>query len=254
MKAVRALFRIWLGMLISRLIYDYKPFNRRKMIRFYSDFLEPGDLFFDVGAHTGNRTATWLSMGAVVVAVEPQPAFIRLLEKKFTGNPSFSLVKKALGNVPGKATLFISRMNPAISTISEEWKSVMADYDPSLTWEDKAETDVSTLDDLIRHYGRPVFCKIDVEGYESEVLKGLTVPLKAFSFEFFPTTPHRTIQCIRISDELGNYRYNWSLTESFRMKSINWLTADEMIRVVEEYAGRKSGDIYARLHQETGRS
>lgn len=217
------------------------------MIRFYSLFVASGDLCFDIGAHTGNRTGTWLSMGAKVVAVEPQPAFIHLLEKKYSSYPGFTLEKKAAGQIPGKATLYISRMNPAISTLSPDWKSVMVDYDSSLSWEDHMEVDVFTLDDMIQFYGRPVFCKIDVEGYEEAVLSGLTFPLKALSFEFFPSTLHRTVSCIEIMEKLGNYRYNWSLTETFRMNAAVWLTAHEMIHVMQDYAGRKSGDIYARL-------
>ncbi len=77
----------------SRLIYDYKPFNRKRMVRFYSEFIKPGDLCFDIGAHTGNRTGTWLSMGAKVVSAEPQPAFIRLLKKKYAHNPRFHFGK-----------------------------------------------------------------------------------------------------------------------------------------------------------------
>jgi FkbM family methyltransferase len=231
----------------SRLIYDYKPFNRKKMIRFYRNFLGQGDLCFDIGAHTGNRTATWLRLGARVVAVEPQPAYIRLLEKKFSKCPEFSLEKKAVGRIPGKAILYISRMNPAISTLSDEWKTVLVDFDPSVAWEDKVETEVISLDEMVTRYGLPVFCKIDVEGYEEEVLEGLSLPLPALSFEFFPTTLYRTVQCIQILEKLGNYRYNWALTESFRLKSSSWVEADEIVSAMESYAGRKSGDIYARM-------
>jgi FkbM family methyltransferase len=231
----------------SRLIYDYKPFNRKRMVRFYSEFIKPGDLCFDIGAHTGNRTGTWLSMGAKVVSAEPQPAFIRLLQKKYAHNPRFLLESKAIGSNTGKATLHISRMNPAISTLSDEWKKIMTDFEPALAWEDYADVEVETLNELIARYGSPVFCKIDVEGFEMEVLSGLSVPLTALSFELFPTTPKRTIACIKKIEKLGNYGYNWSLTESFRMNSPHWLNESEMINAINEYSGCKSGDIYARL-------
>jgi FkbM family methyltransferase len=239
--------RRWIGRIKSRLIYDFKPYNRSKMVRFYGTFIRQGDLCFDIGAHTGNRTAAWLSMGARVVAVEPQPAFIRLLKKRFSANPRFSIEKSALGRNPGNAMLFISRMNPAISTLSPEWKKVMTDYDPSVRWEDQIETEVHTLDEMILRHGKPVFCKIDVEGYEGEVLAGLSAALPSLSFEFFPTTPDRAVHCIDILEKLGKYSYNWSLTESFRMNAQSWLTASDMILNLKAYTGNKSGDIYARL-------
>jgi FkbM family methyltransferase len=231
----------------SRLIYDFKPFNRKRMVRFYSLFIRSGDLCFDIGAHTGNRTGTWLSMGANVVSAEPQPAFIRLLMKKFGNNPRFHLENSAIGSIPGKAILHISRMNPAISTLSDQWKKIMTDFEPELAWEDAADVEVQTLDNLLARYGIPVFCKIDVEGYEPEVLSGLSVPLPALSFELFPTTPGRTIDCINKMENLGRYEYNWSLTESFRMNSPSWMSAPLMIKTIKAYNGRKSGDIYARL-------
>jgi FkbM family methyltransferase len=236
-----------LGMFRSRVIYDFKPFNRKKMVRFYSLFIRSGDLCFDIGAHTGNRTGTWLSMGAKVVSAEPHPAFIRLLKKKFANNPRFHLESMAIGSIPGKARLHISRMNPAVSTLSDQWKKIMTDFEPALAWEDVADVEVQTLDNLLASYGIPVFCKIDVEGYEPEVLKGLSVPLPALSFELFPTTPERTIECIMKIENLGAYEYNWSLTESFRMNSASWLNASMMIQTIKAYNGRKSGDIYARL-------
>ena len=248
----KAVTEVWsvrrsLGMFKSRLIYDYKPFNRKRMMRFYSEFIKPGNLCFDIGAHTGNRTATWLSMGAIVVAAEPQPAVIRLLKKKFAHNPSFTLETAARGHKPGKARLYISRMNPAISTLSGKWQKIMAEFEPEVAWEDYADVEVQTMDDLIARYGNPVFCKIDVEGFELEVLSGLSVPLPALSFELFPTTPLRTIDCIEKLEQSGNYEFNWSLTESFRFNSLSWLNASEMIRTIKEYSGRKSGDVYARL-------
>jgi hypothetical protein len=138
-------------------------------------------------------------------------------------------------------------MNPAISTLSDQWKEIMTDFEPDLAWEDYTEVEVQTLDTMLVRYGNPSFCKIDVEGFELEVLSGLSVPLPALSFELFPTTPSRTIACIKKIETLVNYEYNWSLRESFRLNSQSWLNASSMINTIKKYSGRKSGDIYARL-------
>jgi len=247
MRLEIAYIRSKIGLFRSRLIYDYKPFNRKKMIRFYSNFIKPGDLCFDIGAHTGNRTGAWLSIGGYVVAVEPQPACIDLLEKKFSKDDRFFLLKNAVGKVPGKAILYISTLNPTVSTLSKEWIDVLRNFESSSLWDENVEIDMIMLDTIIEIFGCPEFCKIDVEGYEVEALEGLSVPIKALSFEFFPTTPWQTEKCIGRLEALGTYSYNWSLTESFRLKETNWLPADEMLRTIQGYAGRKSGDVYARL-------
>src|SRR5689334_4646326 len=41
-------------------------------LRFYRQFVGPGDLVFDVGANVGHVTKVFLRAGARVVAIEPQ--------------------------------------------------------------------------------------------------------------------------------------------------------------------------------------
>ena len=50
------------------------------MDRLYGGFVRRGDLVFDVGAHVGDRVASFRRLGARVVAVEPQPAMVKVLE------------------------------------------------------------------------------------------------------------------------------------------------------------------------------
>ena len=50
------------------------------MDRLYGSFVRRGDLVFDVGAHVGDRVASFRRLGARVVAVEPQPALVKVLK------------------------------------------------------------------------------------------------------------------------------------------------------------------------------
>ena len=58
-------------------------------------------------------------------------------------------------------------------------------------WADHAVVPVTTLDALIDRYGLPAFCKIDVEGFEEAVVRGLSRPIPSVSFEFTPETSTR---------------------------------------------------------------
>jgi hypothetical protein len=147
--------------------------------------------------------------------------------------------------------MYISRGTPTVTSLSKSWIDTMqkdASFD-GVAWDDLLSVHVTTLDHLIHSYGMPTFCKIDVEGYELEVLRGLTQPIPILSFEYISAAIWLAHDCITRLSELGNYHFNWSKGESHRMSVSTWLTASEMLRVLDNNLhGDGSGDIYARLN------
>jgi FkbM family methyltransferase len=245
-----------LGILKSRFIYDFRPCKRRRMKNFYSAFFQSdirhpaGPLAFDIGAHTGSRTSVWLDLGTRVVAVEPQQLFADFLQRKFGGRDNVTVLRAALARTEGQAELKVASNNPTVSSLSAEWAKLMSSIDGRIRWDNKEPVPVTTLDRLIAQYGKPAFCKIDVEGFEAEVLKGLSRPIASLSFEFFPTTPEQTIACIDRLEQLsraGACRFNWVLGETFRFESEQWLSADQLKTAIAAYRGSRSGDVYALL-------
>lgn len=216
-------------------------------ILFYSQFVSPRSLVFDIGANVGNKTAVFVSLGAAVVAVEPQPRLLSTLQSRFQ---NVVALPKAVGRNPGKARMqFGAELN--LTSLSPDWiKSVRsAGRFRGHDWDQSAEVELTTLDNLVREYGLPDFVKIDVEGYESEVLGGLSQSLKALSFEYTPEHVSDTARCVQHLESLGRVEFNYSPEESMNMGLDRWTNGVSLIRTLEGFAGDLTmyGDVYARF-------
>lgn len=230
-----------------RTYYGNRP-RRVAMDRLYGQFIHPGDLAFDVGAHVGDRVASFRRLGARVVAVEPQPALLRILRLFYGRKRDVVIEAVLLGASIGRADFRINVDNPTISTASTAFVDA-ADGAPGWEgqrWTRTVRMPVTTLDALIARHGVPAFIKIDVEGFEADVLAGLTGPVKALSFEF--TTIQRDIahRCVERCAALGFSTFNAALGETQMLVAETWMSAQEIRRWIDELPhNANSGDIYA---------
>jgi FkbM family methyltransferase len=236
------------GVMRSLGVYYGHRRHAAAMHRLYGQFMQPGDLVFDVGAHVGDRIAAFRRLGARVVAVEPQPALAFTLNLLYGRDRGIAIERKAVGRNAGTARMLINVDNPTVSTASDAFVHATrgaAGWEGQV-WEKSIEVPVTTLDALIAAHGVPAFIKIDVEGFEEEALAGLTRQVKALSFEF--TTIQREVAraCIDRCVALGYSRFNAALGESQQLGE--WRSAGEIARWFDELPhAANSGDIYARL-------
>jgi FkbM family methyltransferase len=215
---------------------------------FYSEFIGPSDLTFDIGANRGNRTRVFANIGRMVVAVEPQDSCMKLLKAEFGRNPKVKLVKKAVGSREGSAEIMVSNAN-TLSSLSPEWVDAVrnsgrfSDY----AWERKERVEVTTLDILIQTFGVPTFIKIDVEGYEFQALSGLSVPIRTVSFEFVPEYLEAAFKCIDRLLSIGRFRFNYSVGESMRMALDEWVSREAILALLSRHADDRTlfADVYA---------
>lgn len=238
------------GILRSLVIY-WRPGRQPALRRLYRPFLPETALVFDIGAHLGDRTRAFSSLGARVVALEPQPALFRWLRRLVGARPGVILRREAVGREAGAATIAISRRTPTVSTLSQDWVKGLAKRNASfadVSWDEALRVPVVTLDQLIAEHGVPDFCKIDVEGFEAEVLTGLSQPIAALSFEFVRGSLGVATKSVRCLQALGSYEFNAIPGEQRRYLFSQWRSGGEMLAWLEAGADElASGDIYARL-------
>ncbi len=221
----------------------------QEMADFYAQFISPGDVCFDVGANLGNRTKVFLHLGARVIAVEPQEGCAQMLQAAFADHPNFVLVPKALGAEEGEATMLISQEH-TLSSLSADWvNSVQASGRFSqYSWDEERVVKVTTIDNLITRFTSPAFIKIDVEGFEEQVVSGLSAAVKVLSLEFIPEYIESMVKAIEHLGSLGDIRLNYAVGESMDMVLEEWKTREEMITLLRSLAMDTSlfGDVYIR--------
>jgi FkbM family methyltransferase len=205
----------------------------------------PGDIVFDVGANQGDKAAWFLAKGARVVCVEPQPAMVEILHRRFDSNPNATIVPKGLGAKPGKLEMSINSNTPVLSTFSENWKTGRF---AGAQWDEKALIEITTLDDIVREFGVPRYTKIDVEGFETQVFLGLSKRIGCVSFEFTGEFVQDATAIMGRLRQLGYVYFNFSVGENDHFALDHWNSSEEVSARLIEYKLADPiawGDVYA---------
>ena len=224
--------------------------------KFYASLIPQGGLCFDIGANHGEYTAAFLSLGARVVAVEPQRDLAEFIARAFSAETSNSILvvrDQAVGSEKGVARLLVaSDPTKSMSTLSTLFVEISrANGD---VWDENASIDVKvvTLDSLIDEFGAPDYVKIDVEGFDLEVLRSLSQPIALLSHEFNtqPGLMEIAEDCIRYIDRLGQYEFNYQ-AEAPGQTSLQfdkWVSAGVMLYALRHDIARTKlfGDVFAR--------
>jgi FkbM family methyltransferase len=168
-------------------------------ISFYSSLIPPGALCFDIGANLGQKTEVLLACGAHVVSVEPNPLCYPTLRHLFGKNKNCYIVPSAVGKTNGSIDLYIHGTD-ATGSVRPEWDKQIYGFDRGAT---AVKTPLTTLDALIELHGKPDFINIDVEGFEVDVLSGLSSSIPLLSFEYHSAEIVRTEECLKILSRLG---------------------------------------------------
>ena len=129
--------------------------------------LKAGDVVYDVGANAGFFTlitARLVGPTGRVIAFDPAPENCESIREQMELNgysPYSSAVQKAVGGSPGRATFSFAASGSPMGHLGGAHKG-----------ERSVEVEVTTLDATAEAHGPPTFIKLDVEGFEGEVLAG----------------------------------------------------------------------------------
>ncbi len=221
-----------------------REFGQRR--EFYRQLVGENDLCFDVGANIGDISSVLLDLGARVVAVDPQPAAMRELKARLAHHKNLTCVEAGLADKPGQLDLYLHDQVGTTSMV-QDWSAGRTTG--------KITVPVTTLDDLITRFGLPKYCKIDVEGFELNVLKGLNRKVDLLSLEYHSDAKNMAVtsQCLDLLERQGAVQINVIPFCNYDFAWPDWAArADFEKRFAAELAGNPDfayGDIFIRSRQ-----
>ena len=226
--------------------------NRPEFIKrknFYAQFLRKGDTYFDIGANYGNRISPIIKLEVgLIIAVEPQEACCIYLKETFKG---ITVLQNGVGAVAETKTFYVSS-DSVLSSFSQDFIDKTGDTRfVGNTWNETKQIEIITLDSIIEKYGTPDFVKVDVEGFEPEVFKGLSKPLKVVSFEYtVPELSDNLFPVIEKLNSLGNCTFNYSIGESMELHLKVWVSFESIKNILEtsSFIATGFGDVYVKYN------
>ncbi|MBL7977840.1 MAG: FkbM family methyltransferase [Bacteroidetes Order II. Incertae sedis bacterium] len=150
---------------------NYEP----KIKAIIKSYLSPSDLVFDIGANIGQYAMSfseWVPKGAVV-ALEPDYKNFAFLQLNAALNHCENVTCLNIGIGREDTSMIFYRDTETGGRAGSFLKEMVGAHYKG----HKMDVAVKSLDSVIQDYGMPNFVKIDVEGFELEVLKGLSFVL-----------------------------------------------------------------------------
>ena len=156
--------KLGLNPFIFKIIYWNQSYEKL-FDNFLCSRINAGDCVYDIGANIGHYTkifSTLVTNNGKVIAFEPSSINVKLLEKNTIGFSNVSILNIGIGAIKSKMNFF--QGNDEIGATSRISNNTLDKNSEIIS--------VETLNNIVHEHIFPNVIKIDVEGYELEVLKG----------------------------------------------------------------------------------
>lgn len=202
---------------------------------------------FDIGANIGQTVDKLLPNYDKIICFEPNPNLVTIIKDKFFNNDKVTIEELGLSDKIEIKKFNISNSH-VVSTFSEDWIN-NSRFTNVYNWDISIDVKTTTLDEVIDKYGTPYFIKIDVEGYEYEVFKGLTKLLENtyFAFEWAEEQYKIVNKTVKYLKGLGYNNFSYTYQDSLlTLENINWSKWEDLTihNDIKEDRKEKWGMIY----------
>ncbi|OUU28773.1 MAG: hypothetical protein CBC04_00710 [Verrucomicrobia bacterium TMED44] len=158
----------------------------------------------DVGANNGqfSLAVQYLFPQKKIIAFEPLKSCYRKYQCIFKENPRIVIRNYALGSKSEKKLMYITKNNDSSSFLEpEQLKKIYSEHSC------KSENHTIKLGDSVmeKNFIKDSLLKIDVQGFELDVLKGLTLNIKSFKYIYVELSHVELYKEQALYDQVSNY-------------------------------------------------
>jgi len=217
----------------------------------YAALIPPQGRCIDIGASLGSKTAAMLDAGAgFVLAVEPMPETAEALRRYFSYERRVQVLQVAIGPRRGTAELHVCSASPTLCTLSRHFRQSSRFARHQYVWDRTIRVQQVNISQLLGS-GLWDFVKVDVEGYEYEILSGLRRNVGCLCFEYHEEFLDRAELCLAKLYRVGFRQFAFTRAEQQRLAS-DWQNAGDTYKCLRrrQPAADESwgywGDVYAR--------
>ncbi len=245
------MFRQWSSARKRRAYRKFNPFFERDYL-LYQQLGSPG-LAFDVGANRGDVADVLLQLGWQVVCFEPDRSSVAILRDRFQYCPHIHIEPVGIGASTTYQEFYVLKEGDQLNTFSTKWKSIIESnvahrFAQNRAFATSYKVPVYRLDESVGHYGIPDLIKIDVEGSELSVLKGLSHPVRWITFECnLPEFIEESWACLQEVLRLSSH-YRFNIVHEGRFQYPGWLTAEQTAQCL--LAWSPAIEVFCSLHHD----
>jgi FkbM family methyltransferase len=169
-------------------------------------------LLFDIGANRGDATIAGTALGYKVIALEPAPKVFAKLVRNFIYDPNVIPLRLAVSETTGDRIEFYECVEDGLSTTEKSWLT-----NPDMPYNGKEfrtiYVNTCTMDWLVEQYGKPDLIKIDVEGAEWSVLRGMTKHSGKIALEWTRETMDKHNEQLQYLKSIGYTKFKLQFIE-----------------------------------------
>lgn len=205
-------------------------------------------LIFDIGANNGDFTEACLKQFAdtKVISVEPINSLATHLSQRFNLN-SVTVLNLLVSDIDNASVPFYESATSTISTASTDWIHTSR-FANSHRWGAPINKKTTTLDKMIETFGIPDLVKIDVEGYELSVIRGLSRKINKLCFEWAEEQKMAIITICDYLENLGYGSFGYILKDEYLKEPSTWMNKIDLLQAMNLQPERKTewGMIWVR--------